>query len=403
MKQIRFLHLADLHFDRAFHSYRWMGESVYQAMIEHQKRAFIAAVDFAIQQSVDFVLICGDLFDHPRPSLQLQFFVKKQLMRLAPIQVYIQHGNHDPYQDYGWDQLSHIHIFQKETVESFLYQQSETPAARIYGFSYQSERVLDRKIRAYHKTEENILHIAMLHGSNEGETTHAPYAPFSLEEMLEKNMDYYALGHIHKRQMLHNEPPIVYSGSIIGLHKKETGAKGGVYVSLSALETKVEWVDFAEVEWMDVALEIDCLSTRMEWVEALFDLKEKLRVSGKSYWLRISLIGRPKEWLQLSQADWEDIYRILNEEEDVEQSFVFVMEIQDQTIIERKNDIIKHDAFYIEWQNYAQANEDIMKRLQVLFRKRGMRKHFQMEDFSMEEIEAEARRRIEHEIWGVNE
>ena len=275
MKQIQFLHLADLHFGRAFHSYRWMGEQVYDAMITQQKHAWMNAIDFAIKKPVDFVLICGDVFDYPNPSLQLQFFVKNELRRLGNIPVYIQHGNHDPYRDYGLQQLPNVHIFQSESVTHFIYEKSGEALAQIYGFSYLSEKVLERKIHSYQRSREGVFHIAMLHGANEGEMSHAPYAPFSLEEMLAANMDYYALGHIHKRQILHDEPPIVYSGSIIGLHKKELGPKGGVYVSMNEWETKVEFVDFAVVEWIEIEQDIAPYTSRMEWKEGVLELKER--------------------------------------------------------------------------------------------------------------------------------
>lgn len=70
-----------------------------------------------------------------------------------------------------------------------------------------------------------LFHIGMLHGSVEGDAEHNRYAPFQIRELKEKQFDYWALGHIHKREILSEEPYIIYSGNIQGRHRKETGER----------------------------------------------------------------------------------------------------------------------------------------------------------------------------------
>ena len=81
--------------------------------------------------------------------------------------------------------------------------------------------------------DQDAFHIGMLHGSLAGDETHAVYAPFTKSELLAKQYDYWALGHIHLRQQLHEEPPIVYPGNIQGRHRNERGEKGFYEVSLT--------------------------------------------------------------------------------------------------------------------------------------------------------------------------
>ncbi|SIB87349.1 Uncharacterised protein [Mycobacteroides abscessus subsp. abscessus] len=66
------------------------------------------------------------------------------------------------------------------------------------------------------------FHIGILHGSLEGETGHGRYAPFILKELLDKEYDYWALGHIHKRMVLNAEPPVIYPGNTQGRSRKES-------------------------------------------------------------------------------------------------------------------------------------------------------------------------------------
>lgn len=60
------------------------------------------------------------------------------------------------------------------------------------------------------------------------------YAPFSVSALLSKHYDYWALGHIHQRQVLNEQPPVVYPGNIQGRHAGEAGAKGCLIVTSDA-------------------------------------------------------------------------------------------------------------------------------------------------------------------------
>ena len=65
----------------------------------------------------------------------------------------------------------------------------------------------------YTKMSDAPFHIGMLHGSVEGDAEHNRYAPFQIRELKEKQFDYWALGHIHKREILSEEPCIIYPGT----------------------------------------------------------------------------------------------------------------------------------------------------------------------------------------------
>lgn len=65
----------------------------------------------------------------------------------------------------------------------------------------------------YTKMSDAHFHIGMLHGSVEGDAEHNRYAPFQIRELKEKQFDYWALGHIHKREILSEEPYIIYPGT----------------------------------------------------------------------------------------------------------------------------------------------------------------------------------------------
>ncbi len=85
----------------------------------------------------------------------------------------------------------------------------------------------------YKKMGDAPFHIGMLHGSVEGDAEHNRYAPFQLRELKEKQFDYWALGHIHKREILSEEPYIIYPVIYKGVIVRETGEKGAYLIELT--------------------------------------------------------------------------------------------------------------------------------------------------------------------------
>ena len=55
---------------------------------------------------------------------------------------------------------------------------------------------------------------------------HERYAPCTLEDLRVRGYDYWALGHIHTRQVPCDDPPVVFPGNSQGRHIRETGREG---------------------------------------------------------------------------------------------------------------------------------------------------------------------------------
>lgn len=261
MEKIRFIHTADLHLDSPFLGLDHLPEKLFERLQESTFRAFEHVVDTALEKSVDFVLITGDLFDGEDRSIKAQARLRRQLQRLSEkgISTFISFGNHD-HMAGDWvrlDMPEKVHVF-NEKVESFFFKAKNGMTVHIYGFSYPERHVYTRKIEEYKKIPGADLHIAMLHGSEEGKSgTHNPYAPFIINELLHKGMDYWALGHIHKKRILHSEPFIVYPGNTQGRHRKEEGEKGCYFVSMTKQGVaELEFVDTADIRWETVRIEL---------------------------------------------------------------------------------------------------------------------------------------------------
>src|SRR5262249_37436612 len=79
------------------------------------------------------------------------------------------------------------------------------------------------------------LQVGLLH-CNAGDAAHAAYSPCTVEQLHERGLDYWALGHVHERRVLAREPSfIAYPGNLQGRSPRasERGAKGALVVRVA--------------------------------------------------------------------------------------------------------------------------------------------------------------------------
>src|SRR5699024_4170354 len=65
------------------------------------------------------------------------------------------------------------------------------------------------------------------------------------------------LGQIHKREILSENPPIVYPGNIQGRHRNEAGEKGCYLVHLTKEETNIEFLKLGTIEFESIKVELN--------------------------------------------------------------------------------------------------------------------------------------------------
>lgn len=259
MKGIRFIHAADLHLGSPFTSLKGLQREQWQKLKESTLEAFERLISYALEQQPDFVLIAGDIYDGEDRSLRAQHRFQQGMEQLdkAEIPVILCHGNHDHLSG-NWTRFElpqNVHSFGAAVSQIRLDIRGMDVA--VAGFSYGKRHIKESMIAAYPTASgTEAFHIGMLHGSLEGEKAHAVYAPFTKQQLLEKNYDYWALGHIHLRQQLHEEPSIVYPGNIQGRHRGESGPKGFYDVELSKTSTQLKFVQTSVLQFDDIL--VDC-------------------------------------------------------------------------------------------------------------------------------------------------
>ena len=229
----KFIHTADIHLDSPLRGLEAHEDAPIGEIRGATRRAFDALIDLAIDEAVAFILIAGDLWDGDWKDYNTGLFFAGRMGRLARagIKVFIVSGNHDAASQITrampWPE--NVTHFSSRRPES---KRLEELAVIIHGQSYFSRAVTDNLADGYPRSEPGYVNIGLLHTSLAGRTGHETYAPCSLAELQAKGYHYWALGHVHRREIVAVDPWIVFPGNIQGRHIKEDGGKGATLVTV---------------------------------------------------------------------------------------------------------------------------------------------------------------------------
>ena len=291
---MRFIHASDLHIDSPLRGLdRYEGAPV-ERLRTATRSALERLVDKAISERVDFVLFAGDIYDRDWQDFHTGLFFREQMVRLgrANIRVFIVHGNHDA-QGVITKQLvlpANVTVFSSRSAQT---SRIDELSVAIHGRSFPERAVDEDLIPSYPAPVPGFFNIGMLHTSLTGRAGHDTYAPTDLPTLIAKGYDYWALGHVHAREVVCEEPRIVFPGNLQGRHANETGAKGCELVTVEAGRIDAEFVALDVVRWTQVTLSL----TGVDQLEALsgvfHDTMEPLLIgtTDRLHAVRVTLMG----------------------------------------------------------------------------------------------------------------
>lgn len=253
----RFLHLADIH----------LGFDRYESP-ERTKDFFFAFQDalekYAIQSKADFVLICGDLFEHRQilPATLNQAQTCLDLLKEAGIPVLAIEGNHDN-QPYGtksswlryladWEKLILLEPHETEHYEPWSPETKRGSyidlncGVRILGsrwYGSAAPQAIQQLAASLQKLPPIQHTVMMFHHGLEGQIARYSGA-LRYQDALplkEAGVDYLALGHIHKNYTVENwifNPGSVEANSIA--EGQEQNPRGVYLVEIDETGVKAE-------------------------------------------------------------------------------------------------------------------------------------------------------------------
>ena len=264
---MKILHFADLHLGVETYGHTDPTTGLSTRLID-----FLASldkvVDYAIENTVDLVIFCGDAYKTREPTQTQQREFARRINRLSSndIPIFLLVGNHDLPNAIGratsteiFDTLSVKNVFvsnrpdiykiptRSGTVQvaslpwlrrSVLLSREETKNLDFEQMKEKLQQALTSAIELnISKLDPKLPAILAAHAwvagsqiGTEKQMTIGQEHVLLLSSVANPAFDYIALGHIHRHQVLSENPPVVYAGSLARLDFGDEADEKGFYL-----------------------------------------------------------------------------------------------------------------------------------------------------------------------------
>jgi exonuclease SbcD len=264
---MKFIHAADLHLDSPMRGLAAYAGAPIEAVRGATRQAFESLIELCIVERAGLLVIAGDVYDGDWKDFSTGLYLRSQLARLRGegIEVVMIHGNHDAASVITRNlKLPDIHVMGHEKPDSVVL---ENLGVAVHGQSFASRAVRENLAAGYPDRLPGMVNIGLLHTSLGGYAEHDNYAPCHVEELVARGYDYFALGHIHERTVLHTCPHVVFAGNLQGRHMRECGPKGASVVEILDGEVTVNHHPLDHVRWSQVRIDASGVSDDVELLE----------------------------------------------------------------------------------------------------------------------------------------
>jgi DNA repair exonuclease SbcCD nuclease subunit len=257
----RFVHTADIHLDSPLKSLALRDRELAELIGNATRRAFVNIIELCLAEQVDALLLAGDLYDGDQTSMKTARFLAEQMRRLdaAGIAVFVIRGNHDALSRITRELTlpESVKIFGGRAEVVTVAPQAGDLAVAVHGISFAQPHAPDSLLPKYKPPFEGAVNIALLHTSLGGVPGHDRYAPCSIAELDAAGMNYWALGHIHKRLVAGRDGTIVMPGMPQGRDINEAGPKSVSLVTIAddrSMHVEERMTSVAQFERVNVDL-----------------------------------------------------------------------------------------------------------------------------------------------------
>ena len=250
------------------------------------RRAWRALVQTAIAQQVDAIALTGDVVDQDNRFYEAFSDLQDGVQQLVNegIRVLAVAGNHDfdvlprlAEQIDGFDLLG-----EGGTWETISLSSRDGTSVRFVGWSFPLRHVTENPLASYRVTTDNMPTIGLLHCDCQTQTS--SYGPVPLADLKGRDLDVWAMGHIHSGGLLDDGGPVVfYTGSPQGLDPSEVGPHGAWLVTLEAGEQpKLELQSLSALQWERVDIPIDGATTESAMEQGVNQAVQRLHEAIRS-------------------------------------------------------------------------------------------------------------------------
>jgi DNA repair protein SbcD/Mre11 len=303
----KFVHAADLHLDSPLRGLSSQKDAPLDRVRTASRRALANLVELCIAEQSGLLLIAGDIYDGDWRDYSTGLYFAHQMGRLreAGVRVVMIRGNHDAASVITRNLRlpDNVHELSADAAESVCF---EELGIAVHGQSFATRAVLQNLAQSYPDRVPLLLNVGLLHTSINGRVGHEPYAPCTLDQLKNKGYDYWALGHVHSREIVSEEPWVVFPGNLQGRHARETGEKGASVVHYGpsgVLSVEPRALDV--VRYAHCTLDLSGVSSSDDALDRVRQLfaAEIARSDARTLGVRLSLRGDTPLHMALSADD----------------------------------------------------------------------------------------------------
>ena len=292
---MRFIHMADVHFDGPYTATTNRKDFVTMRSIE-QRESFRKAIKYIYDEKIPYLFISGDLYDQNYIRESTIEFINNEFKKIKDTKIFITPGNHDPYlknsfyNTFNWS--NNVKIFNNEI------ERVELEDVDIYGYGFSDFYCSNSGVEDIKIKNKNKINILVVHGAlDSSKKIDLNYNPISSSKLKEIGFDYVALGHIHKR-MDDNKYNFIYPGSTTSSGFDELGKHGMLDVVLEKNNnekifenklnnTKINFIELDNRTFEELNYDISEINSEEELIEKINLLK-----INKNNFYKIKLIGK---------------------------------------------------------------------------------------------------------------
>ena len=264
---MKLIHCSDIHLDSPLES----NLTALQARERNSEicRTFTRMVDYAKNNRVSAILLCGDLFDTDRVSATTEQLIADTIAQAPEITFFYLKGNHDEAsRAFGGSGLP-------ENAVTF---GEEWSYHRFGDVTVAGIELTERSCHSLYDTLQlnpDHRNIVMLHGQTAG---HKGEELVSLPDLRGKHIDYLALGHIHSyaADKLDERGIWCYCGCPEGRGYDECGEKGFVLAETNDCGISHRFIPFASRTLHDLKVDITGFTTAPELLGLLRRAAEEI-------------------------------------------------------------------------------------------------------------------------------
>lgn len=210
MNKVKIVHASDFHFDTPFKD---IGEKQRKINKEELKEVFRNIIHYCRDNSVDILLLSGDIFDNYTINKETLIFIEDTLRLIKEVRVFISPGNHDPYSNNSFYKLvnwpDNVYIF-KSNIEKVHIKEL---GVNIWGAAFNEKYVRSSYLKGFNCGSNDEINIMVLHGEISNSKNGNEYNPITIEEIGKSGLDYLALGHRHGYSGINNSGGTYYAYS----------------------------------------------------------------------------------------------------------------------------------------------------------------------------------------------